>query len=136
MVPICCASLLQAALFCAMNVNSGRSSPWSPFAFTVQMKYVFLPDVPEMVFLSSIVCLSLSHTQMVLCIYFQCPFRARAMNWPFHRCIGGSKSHWTWLVASTVYRAIPPNFLLPLQGHWHVFTLKAQTLFIWPLISN
>ncbi len=28
--------------------------------------------------------LSLSHTQMVLCIYFQCPFRARAMNWPFH----------------------------------------------------
>ncbi len=80
--------------------------------------------------------LSLSHTQMVLCIYFQCPFRARAMNWPFHRYIGGCKSHWTWLVANTVYRAIPPNFFLPLQGHWHVFTLKAQTLFIWPLISN
>ncbi len=54
--------LLQAALFCTMNVNGGCSSPWFPFAFTVQMKNVFLPDVPEMVFLSSIVCLSLSHT--------------------------------------------------------------------------
>ncbi len=33
-----------------------------PFRLHCTDEYVFLPDVPEMVFLSSIVCLSLSHT--------------------------------------------------------------------------
>lgn len=61
MVQIDCAVVLQAALFCMMNVSGDCCSPWSPFAFIVWMKYVFLPDVCETVFLSSTVCLSLSH---------------------------------------------------------------------------